>query len=65
MLVYIEKNGDLVGCYHSGTTNQQTNDEQGKIGLLSQWNMEGWWVVVVVWAVLGNMGQYRAVLVYI
>ena len=38
MPVYIEKSGDLVGCYHSGT-----NDEQkGKIGLLSQWTMEGW-----------------------
>ena len=29
---------DLVGCHHSGTT----DDEQGKIGLLSQWTMEGW-----------------------
>ena len=24
MSVYIEKSGDLVGCYHSGTTNKQT-----------------------------------------
>ena len=29
---------DLVGCHHSGTTD---DDEQGKIGLLSQWTMEG------------------------
>ena len=40
MPVYIEKNGDLVGCHHSGTTNERTNDEQGKIELLSQqWTM--------------------------
>ena len=38
--VYIEKDGDLVGCYHSGTTNEQTNDEHGKIELLSQWTMD-------------------------
>ena len=31
------RSGDLVGCHHSGT-----NDEQkGKIELLSQWTMEG------------------------
>ena len=30
MPVYIEKSGDLVGCYHSGT-----NNEKGKIELLS------------------------------
>ena len=41
MPVYIEKSGDLVGCYHSGTDRQQTND-QGKIGLPSQWTMDGW-----------------------
>ena len=44
MPVHIEKGGDLVGCYHSGTdrqTNKQTN-EQGKIELLSQWTMDGW-----------------------
>ena len=35
--VYIEKNGDLVGCYHSGTT----DNKQGKIELLSQWTMDG------------------------
>ena len=34
MTVYIEKNGDLVGCYHKGT---RTNNEQGKIELLSQY----------------------------
>ena len=34
--VYIEKSGDLDGCHHSGTTN-----EKGRIGLLSQWTMEG------------------------
>ena len=42
MPVYIEKSGDLVGCYHSGTderTNERTT-EQGKIELLSQWTME-------------------------
>ena len=39
MPVYIEKYGDLVGCYHNGT-NKQTN-KQGKIELLSQWTMEG------------------------
>ena len=40
--VYFEekKSGDLVGCYHSGT-NEQTNDEQGKIELHSQWTMDG------------------------
>ena len=36
MPVSIEKSGDLVGCHHSGTTNKQ-----GKIGLLSQWTIEG------------------------
>ena len=36
MPVHIEKSGDSVGCYHSGT-NERTN-EQGKIGLLSQCN---------------------------
>ena len=41
MPVYIEKSGDLVaGCHHSGTTT--TTNEQGKIGLLSQWTMECW-----------------------
>ena len=30
-----KKSGDLVGCYHSGT-NEQINDEQGKIELHSQ-----------------------------
>ena len=64
-LYILKKNGDLVGCYHSGITNERTNNEQGKIRLLSQWTMEGWGVVVVVRAVLGNMGQYRALLVYI
>ena len=34
------ESGGLVRCYHSGT-NKQTNDEQGKIELLSQWNMDG------------------------
>ena len=29
------------GCHHSGT-NERTNNEQGKIELLSQWTMEGW-----------------------
>ena len=38
MPVYIEKSGDLVGCHHSGTT---TTTEKGKIGLLSQWTMDG------------------------
>ena len=40
MPVYIEKSGDLVGCYHS-ETDGRTN-EQGKIGLLSQlpWTAE-------------------------
>ena len=33
MTVYIGKNGDLVGCYHKGTT----NNEQAKIELLSQY----------------------------
>ena len=37
MPVYIEKSGDLVGSREG----QQTN-EQGKIGLLSQWTMGGW-----------------------
>ena len=37
--VYIEKSGDLVGCYHSGT-NERTN-KQGKIELLSQLTMDG------------------------
>ena len=41
MPVYIEKSGDLVGCYHSGTDGQ-TNKHKGKIGLLSHWTMEGW-----------------------
>ena len=38
MPVYIEKKGDLVGYYHSGTT----NDEKGKIELLSHgpWKAE-------------------------
>ena len=40
MPVYIEKSGDLVGCYHSGTNKRTT--EQGKIELLSQWTMDGW-----------------------
>ena len=40
MPIYIEKSGDLVGCYHSGT-NKRTA-KQGKIELLSQWTMEGW-----------------------
>ena len=35
------KNGDLVGCYHSGTTNKQTNDEQIKLELVSQLTIEG------------------------
>ena len=35
--VWGKKKWDLDGCYHSGTT-----DEQGKIGLLGQWTMEGW-----------------------
>jgi len=39
MHVYIEKSGDLVGCYNSGTNEQTT--EQGKIELLSQWTMDG------------------------
>ena len=34
------RSGDLVGCHHGGTNKQPT--EQGKIGLLSQWTMEGW-----------------------
>ena len=40
MPLYIEKSGVLVGCYHSGTNEQTT--EQGKIELLSQWTMDGW-----------------------
>ena len=36
----LKKNGDLVGGYHSGT-NKRTNNEQGKIELLSQWTMGG------------------------
>ena len=37
MPVYIDKSGYYVGCYHSGT-----NDEQkGKIELLSHLTMEG------------------------
>ena len=37
MPVCIEKSGDLVGCYHSRTN----NDEQGKIELLSHCTMDG------------------------
>ena len=33
LTVYIRKSGDFVGCYHSGTDN---DNEQGKIKLLSQ-----------------------------
>ena len=40
MPVYIEKSGDLVGCYHSGTDGQTT--EQGEIELLSQWTIDDW-----------------------
>ena len=40
MPVYNDKSVDLVRCYHSGT-NERTNDEQGKIELLSHWTMEG------------------------
>ena len=40
MTVYIEKSGDLVGCYHSGTDGQTT--EQGEIELLSQWTIDDW-----------------------
>ena len=33
----------MVGCYqYHSRTNKRTNDEQGKIELLSQWTMEGW-----------------------
>ena len=39
MPVYIEKSGDLVRCYYSGTDGRTT--EQGKIELLSQWTMDG------------------------
>ena len=39
MPVHIEESGDLVGCHHSGT-DKRTN-KKGKIGLLSQWTMEG------------------------
>ena len=39
MPVYIEKSGDLVRCYHSGTDGR--TNEQGKIELLSQWIMDG------------------------
>ena len=42
MPVYIEKNRNLVGCYHSRMINERTNDKQGKIELLSQWTMDGW-----------------------
>ena len=28
MPVYIEKYGDLVGCYHSGTTNERTTNKE-------------------------------------
>ena len=42
MPVYIEKSGDWDGCHLTiaGRTNQQTN-KQGKIEVLSRWNMEG------------------------
>ena len=40
MPVHIEKSGDLVGCYHSGTNKRPT--EKGKIELLSQWTKDGW-----------------------
>ena len=35
--IYWKKSGDLVGCHHSRTTTKK-----GKIGLLSQWTMDGW-----------------------
>ena len=38
-LYILKKSGDLVGCYHSGTNEETT--EQGKIELLSQWTMDG------------------------
>ena len=39
MPVYIEKSGDLFGCYHS-RTNKRAN-KQGTVELLSHWAMEG------------------------
>ena len=36
-LYILKKSGDFVGCYWDG----QTNGEQGKIELVSQWTMEG------------------------
>ena len=35
------RSGDLVGCHHSGTDGR-TNEQKGKIELLSQWTMDGW-----------------------
>ena len=32
MTVYIEKSGDLVGCYYSGTDGQRTNERTRKDG---------------------------------
>ena len=37
MLVYVEKSGDMVGCYHSGT-DRQTN-KQGKKELLMDYGL--------------------------
>ena len=37
-LYLLRKNGDLVECHHSGTTN---SNNQGKIELLSQWTIGG------------------------
>ena len=52
MSVYIDKSGDLVGCYHSGMDRRtdirtdrwadaMTNNKQGNIDLLSQWTTDG------------------------
>ena len=61
MPVHIEKSGDLVGCSHSGTNDQPT--EQGKIELLSQWTMKGWHEqIVYIWKL--KVQHENAVFVY-
>ena len=74
MPVHIEKSGDLVGCYHSGTDRRTDNDnEQGKIELLSQCNgpctaeMSKWAPREIAYffneTMRGYAGQYRPNLV--
>ena len=40
MPVYIEKYGDLVGCHHSGTTNEQSNKERQSYSAKGPWKAE-------------------------